>query len=268
MAGCGLKPLKPNEELCMLSRLLTITAFLIVSIPSWTQEIPYTVRFVSEWSIPPAQRTAYLTYLDENVKPVFEKLSADGTVLNWGIYTTAVYDENSFSNGCWFEAATMAGIDRVLAQLGRLKQSQLITADVKHRDMLLRTTLRRSKEGSGKDGYYYFNSTLLQPTKRDQWRQWWDKYQKPMYEQFLAEGLVSMYEIEAGEIHTMDPSWVYLAYVAPSAEALDKINAAFQARGNKRNAEESRAISDEYDAVIVAGSHRDYLAHANSYAQK
>ena len=89
-----------------------------------------------------------------------------------------------------------------------------------------------------------------------------------MYEQFLAEGLVSMYEIEAGEIHTMDPSWVYLAYVAPSAEALDKINAAFQARGSKRNAEESRAISDAYDAVIVPGTHRDYLAHANSYAQK
>ena len=252
----------------MLSRSLKFVVFLCASISVLAQEIPYTLRFVSEWTIPPAQRTAYISYLDQNVRPVFEKLSVDSTVLNWGIYTTAVYDESGFSNGYWFEAATMAGIDKVLAQLGRLKESQVITADVKHHDMLLRTTLRRSKEGSGKDGYYYFNSTLLQPTKRDQWRQWWDKYQKPMYEQFLADGLVSMYEIEAGEIHTMDPSWVYLAYVAPSAEALDKINAAFQARGGKRNAEESRAISDAYDAVIVPGTHRDYLAHANSYAQK
>ena len=134
----------------MLSRLLTITVFLIIPIFAWTQEIPYTVRFVSEWSIPPAQRTAYLTYLDGNVKPIFEKLSGNGTVLDWGIYTTAVYDENGFSNGYWFEAATMAGIDKVLAQLASLKESQLLTADVKHHDMLLRTTLRRSKEGSGK----------------------------------------------------------------------------------------------------------------------
>src|SRR5437764_2343529 len=160
----------------------------------------------------------------------------------------------------------MAGIDKVLSQLAKLKESQLLTADVKHHDLLLRTTLRRSKEGAGKDGYYYFNSTLLQSTKRDQWRQWWDKYQKPMYEQFLADGLVSMYEIEAGEIHTMDPSWVYLAYVAPSAEALDKINAAFQARGGKRNAEESIAISDAYDEVIVLGSQRYSLDYSLRYA--
>ena len=252
----------------MRSRLLRLTVLLFASISVLAQEIPYTLRFVSEWSLPPAQRASYVAYLDQNVRPIFEKLSIDGTVLDWGIYTTAVYDDNGFSNGYWFEAATMAGIDKVLGQLARLKETQLITADVKHHDLLLRTTLRRSKEGAGKDGYYYFNSTLLQSTKRDQWRKWWDTYQKPMYEQFLADGLVSMYEIEAGEIHTMDPSWVYLAYVAPSAEALDKINAAFQARGKKRNEEESRAISDAYDAVVVPGTHRDYLAHANSYAQK
>src|SRR5690242_13168816 len=149
----------------MLSRSLRLLVFLCASVTILAQEVPYTVRFVSEWSIAPGQRTAYLSYLDQNVRPVFEKLSLDGTVLDWGIYTTAVYDDNGFSNGYWFEAATMTGIDKVLAQLGKLKQSQLITADVKHHDMLLRTTLRRTKEGSGKDGYYYFNSTLLQSTK-------------------------------------------------------------------------------------------------------
>jgi hypothetical protein len=245
-----------------------ILSSLLVGGASGQQNTPRTLRFVSEWVVPPPQRAEYLTYLEKEAKPIFERMMKDGPVVDWGIYTTAVYDDNGPSNGYWFECKDVAGIDKVLRELDKIRQNPINTSDFKHHDYLLRSVLRHTRSGDGADGVYYFNSTLIQPGKKDRWRAWWDKYQKPMYDQFLADGLVSIYEIEAGEIHTMDPNWVYLMYVAPNAESIDKINAAFEARGEKRNSDESRAISDEYDAVVVAGSHRDYLARATSYGQK
>ena len=89
-----------------------------------------------------------------------------------------------------------------------------------------------------------------------------------MYEQFLRDGWITSYEIDTGEVHTMDAGWVYLAYVAPSLEAVDKINNAFRIRVEKRAPEENQAINSALQAIAVAGSHRDYMARANSYATK
>ncbi len=252
-------------------RRLFVIFFLLVCgcSNSWAQqETPRTLRFISEWVIPPQQGGEYLAYLEKNVRPVLEKMASQGPILDWGIYATAVYDDHGVTHGYWFECEKVAGIDKVSTELAKVPLSPVITGDLRHHDYLLRTLIRHGHPGTGTNGYYYFNSTLIQPTKRDQWREWWTKYQKPMYDQFLADGLVTMYEIDAGEIHTMDPNYVYLIYVAPSAEAIDKVNAAFESRGKKRSPEEGRTMSEGYDAVVVAGSHRDYLARSTSYGQK
>jgi hypothetical protein len=224
-------------------------------------------RFISEWSVSPVQVDDYVSYLEHNARPVFERLMNDGTIFDWGIYTTVIYNDDGVSHGYWFEGESIAALEKARAQLAKIPPSP-IQAGAKHHDYLLRTLLRRGHEAKGANGYMQFNSTLIQPGKVDQWHDWWEKYQKPMYDSFLANGWVTMYELDTGEIHSMDPNMVYLVFVTPTAEDIDKINAAFKARGVTRSPDESRAINDTLSAIVVAGSHRDYLSRAVAYADK
>ena len=74
--------------------------------------------------------------------------------------------------------------------------------------------------------------------------------------------------MDAEYVHTADPAWRHVVYVAPSADAIDKLNAAFQAASQKRSAEERRAIGDAFTSILVPGVHTDYFARVVSYASK
>ena len=246
----------------------TILTVLLVSAAHSQQLPPRTYRFVSEWKIPQQHLAAYTSELDKNVRPVLEKLVRDGTIFDFGVYTTIVKEDEGVTHGYWFEIPTLPSLDVALNALSNLPSTEIRNSALKQHDFLFRILLRGSRSGSGKNGIFYLNSTQLQPGKRDEWRDWWDKYQKPMYEQFLRDGWITSYEIDTGEVHTMDAGWVYLAYVAPSLEAVDRINNAFRIRVEKRTPEENQSINSGLQAIAVAGSHRDYMARANSYATK
>ena len=246
---------------------IILTLCLVISASS-QQLPPRTYRFVSEWTIPSQHLPAYTSELEKNVRPVLEKLMRDRTIFDFGVYTTIVKEDAGVTHGYWFEIPTLPSLGIALNALSDLPPSDIGNSAAKRHDFLFRILLRGSRSASGNDGIFYLNSTLLQPGKRDEWREWWDKYQKPMYDQFLRDGLITSYEIDTGEVHTMDAGWVYLAYVSPSLEAVDKINNAFRLRVEKRASEENQAINSALQAIVVAGSHRDYMARANSYASK
>ena len=255
----------------MLKRLLTCmlgTAMLLLPCGLSQQLPPRTYHFVTEWKIPPQSRAAYAAELENNERPLLMKMMREGAVFDIGIYTTIVKEDEGVTNGYWFEIPTLVAMEKVQNELSKLPPSTIANSAVKEHDLLFRILQRHSRPASGSNGYFYLNSTLIQPGKRDEWRNWWDKYQKPMYEQFLADGLITSYEIDSEEIHTMDTGWVYLTYVAPDAVSIDKLNNAFRLRVEQRTPEENRAINSALDAIVVAGSHRDYIARATSYTDE
>jgi hypothetical protein len=227
-----------------------------------------TYRFQSEWRVPQKSIAVFAAELEKNVRPILQKLMEQGTVTDYGTFMTLVREEEGPTNGYWFGIPTYAALPKALDALAKLPPSALGESAVKQHDYFLRHELRLTRPSAGTNGYYYFNSTLIQPGKQGQWREWWDHYQKPLYERFLADGLITNYEIDEGEMHTMDPNWQYLIWIATSGEALDKMNDAWIARAKRQTAEEKRAMAAELAAVVVAGSHRDYFAHALSYGSK
>jgi len=255
----------------MLARILLGvlgTALFVTPSGISQQASARTFRFVSEWKIPPQNVAAYSADLDKTVHPTLESLLQEGAVLAYGLYVTTVNEDEGITNGFWFEIPSLVAMEKVQDKLAKLMPSTIVNSAIRHHNYLFRVILRNSRSARGSNGYFYVNSTLLQPGKRDQWREWWHKYQKPMYDQFLAEGLITSYELDSGEIHTMDPNWIYLAYVIPTAEALDKINNEFRIRVEKRSTEENQAINSALEVLVVAGSHRDYLARTTNYATK
>ena len=257
----------------MSKRTMLVLAALVLALAaplaSWAQQQePPTFIRVADWTIPRGNWEEYVAFTKKNVQPLFEKLMADGTITGWGFFSTAVHEEDGYTHGSWYSANSIANSEKALAELVKLPQSPIITAGPKHRDYLLRAPLLRTRAASGSNGYLWVSGTLVQPGKGQEWRELWDKYTKPVYDELLANGTIVFYAINVEQVHTLNPGQRWVVYVAPSADAIDKVRAAFEAAGQKRGADANRGIGQAFADVTVAGVHRDFFANVTSYAQK
>jgi len=232
------------------------------------QQEPSTFTDVAEWTIPRAQWAEYEAFNKKNVQPIFEKLLADGTIISWGIFTTMVHQEDRETHGSWFEATSIANLEKALAELIKTPNPIINGTGIKHHDLLLRSPSRRSRAGAGSNGYLWVSSSHVQPGKGQDWRELFDKYTKPVYDELLANGTISSYWLQVEYVHTDNPGWRSVVYVAPNADAIDKVRAAFDAAAQKRGADANRGIGQSFADVTVAGAHRDYAARVISYGQK
>ncbi len=246
---------------------LVFLLMLPLAAPAQMQQEPPTFTMVSEWVIPRAQWNDYVAFGKKNAQPVFEKLLADGTIVGWGMFETIVHQEDRETHGSWFEATSIANLEKTLAELRKLPPNPIV-ANVKHHDFLIRSPLARRKPGNGTHAYLLVSSTKVQPGKGQEWRELYDKYTKPGYEEAFSNGLLVSFWIDVEQIHTDDPGWRYSVLLYPSADAMDKFGAAGQAAAAKRGAEANQAIGRMFADVTVAGVHRDYFARVIAYGQK
>ncbi len=217
---------------------------------------------------PRAQWANFVDFNEKNGKPVLDKLLADGTIIGYGTYATIVHQEERETHGTWFEATSIANLEKALGELLKLPPNPAIIAGAKHHDILLRSPLHRSKTARGTNGYLWVSSTQLQPGKGQEWRELFDKYTKPVYEELLANGIILAYWIDVEQVHTDNPNWRHVVYLTANADAIGKVGAAFEAAGQKRGPDANRGIARAFADITVAGAHRDYFARVTNYARK
>ena len=188
--------------------VLLLLAPLVAS--AQQQQEPPTFTFVAEWAIPRAQWADFVAFNEKNGKPALDKLLADGTLIGYGTYATVVHQEERETHGTWFEATSIANIEKALGELLKLPPNPAITTGAKHHDFLLRSPLHRTKAARGTNGYLWVSSTQLQPGKGQEWRELFDKYTKPVYDELLANGTILAYWIDVEQVHTDNPNWRYV----------------------------------------------------------
>ncbi len=250
-----------------------VVAFLVlclgllepVTVVAQQQEAPvYT--FVALWAIPRAQWAEFGTWV-EKTQPVLERLFKDGTLVSWGRFETIVHTEEGYTHGAWWQSSNIAGIERTLIELLKLPPSPALTG-ARHRDYIYRSLVYRTKGGASGPAYLEVNATQVQPGKGREWRELFDKYTKPTLDELVGNGTISHYELQVEDYHTMNGGWRWSVTLLPNAEAIDKVNAAFRALGDKRSQEERDAIAAAFRDVTVPGAHSDYVARVTKYQIK
>jgi hypothetical protein len=78
-------------------------------------------------------------------------------------------------------------------------------------------------------------------------------------EKLLADGTIVEYEIDEQAIHTDAPGMFVIGYITPTAEGLDKFNAALREAVKK-----SPLAGPAFNAVVDWTKHRDSLVHTNA----
>jgi hypothetical protein len=248
--------------------LFALAMLLLGSLAASAQQQPLPFTYVSEWTIPRAQWDDYENFIKKNTQPILEKLTADGTISGWGFYATNVHDESGVTHGDWFEASSIANIQKALTALTKAARNPILSASGKHRDYLVRSQVRRGKPASGTDGFLWVNYTQLKPGKNEEWRALFDKSIKPLLDGLVDDGSFISYSIDAEVVHTDNPNGIYLVYMAPNAAGIDKFIAAVGARMAQATPEERRAFGEAFAATTEPGAHRDFFARILNYAEK
>lgn len=247
--------------------LLLWVCLLVWGMPAWSQPSePTTYTFVAEWAIPRADWGTWVASTEKNTRPILERHAAAGHLVDWAVYQTAVHDDSGITHGIYWTAPNYAALIRVLEDL--LKAPPAVTTATKHRDYLVRSVVGKAKPSAVTTGLLYVSAFLVQPGKGQQWRELWEKYNRPSFDESFARGDLLAYSVTVEDVHTLDPGWRWVVSIAPSAEADDRATQASEAANQKRSAEERRAIAAAFADVLTPGSHRDFYARVLAYWHK
>ncbi|KAB2962462.1 MAG: hypothetical protein F9K18_09795 [Thermoanaerobaculia bacterium] len=220
---------------------------------------PTPFTYVAEWNIARDQWQGFNEWAMKNHKPILERLSADGALLDWGFYETYVHEEGSNTHGLWWSSATFAGIERARAALLKAPFHPA-SASGAHHDYLLRTAAGATRSGATAGGFLYVNRQELRPGQGKAWREMWDQQTKPVLDEMVAKGAVASYGIQYEDVHTASNAYRYLFTVSTSPEAEDEIEAAYAAARAKLSDAEGQAMGRINRDLTVPESHRDYMA--------
>ncbi len=244
---------------------LVVLSLLLLALPVLAQEEETTVYTrIAHFGVPRAQWGEFEEFVETNVRPVLEGMLADGTIVHWGNGAAAIHGPGGVTHGVWWAATSIAGIERVHEELKKRLPPSPATAEAKHHDHLLQSLIHQGGSTDRTSGYLYVSIVKVQPGRGRQWRAVWEKYFKPTYDELLANGTILAYEVSTQYVHTEDPRYRYVWSIAPSADAVDKVNEAYDAVFAK----EAPAIFAALSAVGIRSEHRDVFRRVLNYAHK
>lgn len=242
-----------------LAGLCGFTALALASLASNAQEVkekPPLYGYVADWQVPRASWGEFeKTYAAD--KAILDKALADGTIVGYGNDEAVVHTVDGPTHDNWWSAKSMAGLIKVLEQLGASGASTAspLSAATKHWDSIVVSTYYNWHPGAYKGGYTRVADYKI---KADAPPDTFDDLNKhlivPLLEKLLADGTIVEYEIDQLAVHTEAPGTFSVVYICPTAEGLDKVNAALQAAMNS-----DPMGGYAFNAVIDISAHRDEL---------
>jgi hypothetical protein len=267
-----------NKTTCRLTTALAVGVLGLAVVPaSRAQDQPVVYTRVAQWQIARPHWSAYEKDLKKNTVPVMEKLLADGVIVEFGADRQSVHTPDGYTHSTWFSAKSLANLEKALDTLVE-SESKLTPeerrrgdtdfAGTRHADLILRSVQFRNRTVKTEKGYGTVSVQKMLPGKAQDYQDLWDKYTKPILEQLYKDGAVTAYGIDTELVHTGDQSLRFFWQVMPDAEALDKVEAAFDAARQKRTPEERRAIGQAFAELRDANAHRDSQANIVVYIAK
>jgi hypothetical protein len=251
-----------------LAVVLVLCLGLLTPLAASAQQAgPIGYTYVAEWNASRDKWPEITAYAEKSWRPLLERLVADGTLTDFGVYQTVVHELDGASHGIWWSAKSIANIEKARLEALKLPPGPGLT-EAKHRDYFLRSLIWKGRPGNGSSGYLRVATSVVQPGKGAQWLALWQKYSQPLWDEFVANGTVSAYGVQLEHIVTDDPGVRMVVGIFPNAEGLDKAQAASMALTEKRSQAERDAITAEFAAVTVPSAARTYLGRINFYSMK
>jgi len=217
--------------------------------------------------------------------PVRDKLMAEGVILAWGMETPVLRYPGGTTHLIWFSVANWEGIEKVQnameAQLAKLAADEAKTKPAKTTAQRQRETFDMSKTrdwlardvtanygpppAAGVLPVTRYNFIKAKPGKSAEYRATWEKYNKPVFDKLVSDGVILAYGMSVEEVKT-DGDFTHFVWMATANMAgLEKIGAAFAADRQRRTEDERKAINDLFTDVTEPDKARSIVTRSRIF---
>jgi len=241
-----------------------ITISWAVPVYSQSAEVkdkPRLYTYEALWVVPRNKWTDF-----EKVNPAdqkaMEKGLASGTLVSYGSDTAVLHDAEGATHDSWWQSMSMAGTLAVLDDLEKNGggSTPALNSATKHWDNMWVSRFYNWHAGSWHGAYSY---AAIYSLKTDAPDDAVDVLAKnllvPLFEKLLADGTIVEYEIDEQAVHSDAPGLFVIDYIVPTADGLDKVNAAIRAAGKS-----SPLGGQALGSMVDFTKHRDVLTRTTA----
>lgn len=256
------------------SILVSLTLLMLCCVAAGQPAQPQPLTFYYDYNVVPGKEEEFMKLVSTVGAPVRDKLMADGVVLAWGVETPILRYPGGTTHLIWFSVANLAGVDQVLtgmeAQLAKLAAEDAKAAEAarakkqtppmttaertravfdmsKTRDWLTRDLVSNYGTAAPPAGvlpFTRYNFIKAKVGKGGDYRRAWEKYNKPVYDKLVADGVVLAFGLAAEEVKTDGEFTHFVWYATANMAAADKVGPAFNADRARRSEEERTAMTE------------------------
>jgi len=254
------------------------------------------LTFWYEYTVNPGKEAQFLELVKTVGAPVRDKLLADGVVLAWGVQTPLLRGPGNSTHNIWYTVADWSGIEKVdsamRAQIAKLDDEAMKSGSAKKgssgaatvtgrmmeaidvsktRDYLTRDLVFVTGSGpmaAGTLPWTRYNFVKVKPGKGSDYRKAWEKYNKPVLDKLVADGVLLAYGLAVEEVRT-DGDFTHYTWVGTKdLGSLEKVRAAFTADRDRRSQEEQDAITAEFLKAIDPDASRSEVGRSIMFRVK
>ncbi len=276
--------------------LVSITVLLCccAAAAQQSQTQPQSLTFYYDYHVVPGKEEEFMNLVKLVGAPVRDKLLAEGVVLAWGIETPVLRYPGGTTHLIWFSVANWDGVEKVMnameAQLAKLAADDAKAADAaraskqkpgmttaertreifdmsKTRDWLTRDLISGygPPPAAGALPVVRYNFIKAKAGKSATYRAAWEKYNKPVYDKLVADGVVLAYGFATEEVKTDGDFTNFVWYATANMATLEKVGPAFNADRARRSAEERDAINELFNSVTEPDKARSIVTRSRIF---
>jgi len=248
------------------------------------------LTFWYEYTINPGKEAQFLDLVKTVGAPVRDKLMADGVVLAWGVHAPLLRIPGASTHQIWYVVAEWSGVEKVdsamRAQIAKLDEEAMkagatkkgaapaggVTAKMmeiadvsKTHDYVTRDLIFVAGHGdlpASTLPWVRYNFAKAKPGMGSDFRKTWEKYNKPVLDKLVADGVVLAYGFSIEDVRTEGDFTHFVWYATKDLGGMEKVRAAYMADRDKRSQEEQEAIGAEFNKVLDLDASRSEISRS------
>jgi hypothetical protein len=268
----------------LLLCLLLVLCSCFTAAAQQMQLQPLTFWYV--YTVNPGKEADFMDLVKTVGQPVRDKLMADGVVLAWGVETPLLRVPGNSTHAIWYAVNDWSGVEKVdsamRAQIAKLDEDAMKAAPAKKGQKSSGSVSDRIREDvdmskthdyltrdlviglsatapSGILPYTRFNFVKVKPGKGGDYRKAWEKYNKPVFDKLLADGVLLAYGLAVEEVRTTGDFTHFVWMDTKDLAGMDKIRTAFIADREHRTQEEQDAIANLFGSLLDVDAARSVV---------